>query len=81
MEDYLQTKGRIFDIQRFSVHDGPGPRITFFMKGCPLRCKWCHNISILVIFHRIIIQFSLLKMLDSGRESDIFLYESLHYHY
>lgn len=35
--------GRIFDIQRFSVHDGPGIRTTVFMKGCPLRCRWCHN--------------------------------------
>lgn len=36
-------KGMIFDIQRFSVHDGPGIRTTVFMKGCPLRCRWCHN--------------------------------------
>ena len=35
--------GMIFDIQRFSVHDGPGIRTTVFMKGCPLRCKWCIN--------------------------------------
>ncbi len=35
--------GTLFDIQRFSVHDGPGIRTTVFMKGCPLRCKWCHN--------------------------------------
>ena len=35
--------GRIFDIQRFSVHDGPGIRTTVFLKGCPLRCVWCHN--------------------------------------
>lgn len=35
--------GKVFDVQRFSVHDGPGIRTTFFMKGCPLRCKWCHN--------------------------------------
>ena len=35
--------GTIFDIQRFSVHDGPGIRTTVFMKGCPLRCIWCHN--------------------------------------
>lgn len=35
--------GVIFDIQRMSVHDGPGLRTTVFLKGCPLRCKWCHN--------------------------------------
>ena len=33
----------IFDIQRFSLHDGPGIRTTVFFKGCPLRCAWCHN--------------------------------------
>ncbi len=36
-------KGLIFNIARFSVHDGPGIRVTIFMKGCPLSCKWCHN--------------------------------------
>jgi pyruvate formate lyase activating enzyme len=35
--------GVVFDIQEFSVHDGPGVRMTVFMKGCPLRCSWCHN--------------------------------------
>ncbi len=35
--------GRIFDIQRFSVHDGPGIRTIVFLKGCPFRCKWCCN--------------------------------------
>ena len=35
--------GRIFEIQRFSIHDGPGIRTTLFLKGCPLRCVWCHN--------------------------------------
>lgn len=36
-------KGLIFNIQRFSVHDGPGIRTTVFMKGCPLKCLWCSN--------------------------------------
>lgn len=35
--------GKIFNIQRFSVHDGPGIRTTIFFKGCNLRCRWCHN--------------------------------------
>ena len=43
MNEYLQTKGRIFDIQRFSVHDGPGIRTIVFFKGCFLRCRWCCN--------------------------------------
>ena len=33
----------IFNIQRFSIYDGPGARTTVFLKGCNLRCKWCHN--------------------------------------
>jgi pyruvate formate lyase activating enzyme len=33
----------IFDIRRYSINDGPGIRITIFMKGCPLHCAWCHN--------------------------------------
>ena len=36
-------QGVVFDIKEFSVYDGPGVRVTVFLKGCPLRCRWCHN--------------------------------------
>lgn len=37
------VSGMVFDVRRFSVHDGPGIRTTVFLKGCPLSCWWCHN--------------------------------------
>jgi len=43
MSEPTAVTGRIFDIQRFSIHDGPGIRTTVFMKGCTLKCVWCHN--------------------------------------
>lgn len=38
-----EPTGIVFDIQRGALHDGPGVRTTVFLKGCPLRCVWCHN--------------------------------------
>ena len=43
MSDCLDVTGRIFDIQRYSIHDGVGIRTIVFLKGCALRCKWCCN--------------------------------------
>ena len=41
--DYTQITGTVFNIQRYSIDDGPGVRTTVFVKGCPLRCRWCSN--------------------------------------
>ena len=41
--DYLDIKGRVFDVQKYSIHDGPGIRTIVFLKGCVLRCRWCCN--------------------------------------
>ncbi|SHI18755.1 pyruvate formate lyase activating enzyme [Sporobacter termitidis DSM 10068] len=41
--EYQNVTGRIYDIQGYAVHDGPGIRTTVYTKGCPLRCLWCHS--------------------------------------
>ena len=52
-------KGTVFNIQKFSIHDGPGIRTTVFVKGCPLRCKWCHNPESNEIFPQLMIHSKL----------------------
>ncbi|MBQ2476102.1 MAG: 4Fe-4S cluster-binding domain-containing protein, partial [Desulfovibrio sp.] len=41
--DDKKTEGLVFNIQKYSVHDGPGIRTIVFLKGCRLRCRWCSN--------------------------------------
>ncbi len=53
----MKEKGVVFNIQKFSIHDGPGVRTTVFLKGCPLRCRWCSNpesqlSKVQIMYHR-----------------------------
>ena len=57
---HYDTKGRIFNIQRFSIHDGPGIRTIVFLKGCYLRCDWCCNPESQ--------RYEIEKMVEGGKE-------------
>lgn len=63
MSSYSDVKGRIFNIQRFSVHDGPGIRTIVFLKGCFLRCKWCCNPESQ--------EYKIQTMLQNGKEKTV----------
>jgi pyruvate formate lyase activating enzyme len=59
-----QPIGVVFNIQRFSIHDGPGIRSTVFLKGCPLRCFWCHNPE--GLRPKLEVQFTLSRCIGCG---------------
>ncbi len=63
MPNYLNVTGRIFDIQKFSVHDGPGIRTIVFLKGCRLRCRWCCNPESQ--------KFEIQTMIQNGKEKTV----------
>lgn len=63
MKDYLNVSGRIFDIQRYSIHDGIGIRTIVFLKGCALRCRWCCNPESQ--------EFAIETMMVNGRQKTI----------
>ena len=52
-------RGTVFNIQRFSTDDGPGVRTVVFLKGCPLRCLWCHKTE--GLSHRPQIMFAIAR--------------------
>jgi len=53
-----ELTGKIFNIKRYAIHDGPGIRTTVFFKGCPLSCQWCHNPEGLRNAPKIIYEFN-----------------------
>ena len=72
--------GVISNIQRFTVHDGPGIRLTVFMQGCPLSCWWCHNPE--CIKHYKVddnsehLRFSVKELMKEIKKEQIFIDES-----
>ncbi len=61
--NYYNTKGRIFNIQRFSIHDGPGIRTIVFFKGCFMRCAWCCNPESQA--------YEIQRMMENGKEKTV----------
>jgi len=69
LPDNQKSGGLVYDIQRFSLHDGPGIRTIVFMKGCPLKCLWCSNPESQKPHREIL--FNALKCIDCGTCRDV----------
>ncbi|OGU57501.1 MAG: hypothetical protein A2V66_12560 [Ignavibacteria bacterium RBG_13_36_8] len=64
MPNYSKIKGIVFDLKKFAIHDGPGIRTTVFLKGCPLKCVWCHNPESQKLEPEVIVKMNRRKSLD-----------------
>lgn len=69
------NKGLIFDIQRFSVNDGPGIRTTVFFKGCGLRCRWCHNPESIAVYAQL--SYDPMKCNGCGKCAEFVNYQGI----
>ncbi len=70
-------KGLIFSVRRYSIHDGPGIRVTFFMKGCPLRCLWCHNPEGISPLPEMVMQKSKIGEREFSKNEEVGAYYSV----
>ncbi len=73
--------GLIFNIQKFCINDGPGIRTTVFFKGCPLRCKWCHNPESNRISHDLLFSVDkciLCRKCEAVCEQGVHIFEKKH---
>jgi pyruvate formate lyase activating enzyme len=70
-------KGLIFSVRRYSIHDGPGIRVTFFMKGCPLKCRWCHNPEGISPFPEMVMQTNKIGEIEFSQNQEVGTYYSV----
>ena len=70
-------KGLIFSVKRYSVHDGPGIRVTFFMKGCPLACLWCHNPEGISPFPETVVRTNRIGDKEFSKSEEVGIYYSI----